>query len=43
MLRSSDESVKAIAARVGFKDPAYFTRIFTKVTGRSPREFRSAG
>ena len=43
MLRSSDESVKAIAARVGFQDQAYFTRIFRKITGRSPREFRGIG
>jgi signal transduction histidine kinase/DNA-binding LacI/PurR family transcriptional regulator/CheY-like chemotaxis protein/AraC-like DNA-binding protein len=43
MLRGTDESVKAIAARVGFKDPAYFSRIFTRVTGHSPREIRGAG
>ena len=43
MLRSCDESVKAIAARVGFQDQAYFTRIFRKITGRSPREFRGIG
>jgi AraC-like DNA-binding protein len=40
MLRSSDESVKAIAARVGFPDQAYFTRTFHRITGTSPREFR---
>jgi AraC-like DNA-binding protein len=43
MLRGSDESVKAIAARVGFRDQGYFTRIFRKITGRSPREFRGIG
>jgi AraC-like DNA-binding protein len=43
MLRASDESVKAIAARVGFRDPAYFTRIFARVTGRPPTEYRGSG
>ena len=43
MLRSSDESVKAIAARVGFPDQAYFTRTFRRITGTSPREFRGTG
>lgn len=29
-----------IAARVGFDDPSYFSRIFTKVMGLSPTEYR---
>jgi AraC family transcriptional activator of pobA len=34
-------SVKEIAASLGFDDPAYFTRFFTKQVGISPTRFRS--
>ncbi|WP_018133182.1 response regulator [Effusibacillus pohliae] len=34
------ESVKAVALSVGYRDPNYFTRMFKKVTGRSPRAYR---
>lgn len=30
-----------IAEKVGFEEPAYFTRIFTKIMGISPSEYRS--
>lgn len=33
-------SVKEIAASLGFEDPAYFTRFFTKHVGLSPTRFR---
>jgi AraC family transcriptional activator of pobA len=33
-------SVAAIAAELGFKDPAYFSRFFRKQSGLSPSEFR---
>jgi YesN/AraC family two-component response regulator len=33
-------SVKDIADQVGFKDPKYFCRVFRKLTGFSPSEFR---
>ncbi|WP_298725509.1 helix-turn-helix domain-containing protein [uncultured Ferrovibrio sp.] len=33
-------SVKEIAYALGFEDPAYFTRFFTKQTGVTPTEFR---
>lgn len=42
LLRVTSESVKAIARTVGFRDQAYFARVFRKVTGRSPQEFRHA-
>ncbi|MDF2719452.1 MAG: Helix-turn-helix domain, partial [Paenibacillus sp.] len=29
-----------IAEEVGYADPLYFTRLFTRETGISPREFR---
>jgi AraC family transcriptional regulator, transcriptional activator of pobA len=34
-------AVKEIAYALGFEDPAYFTRFFTKQMGLSPTEFRS--
>lgn len=33
-------SVKEIAAKVGYSDPYYFSRVFKKVTGCSPRAYR---
>jgi AraC family transcriptional activator of pobA len=32
--------VSTIAYALGFGDPAYFTRLFTRATGQSPRRFR---
>lgn len=37
----SDLSVKAIAYELGFNDPAYFTRFFSKATGSSPKQFKT--
>lgn len=34
-------TVKEVAALVGFHDPAYFARVFRRLEGRSPAEFRS--
>ncbi len=42
LLERSTESVKAIARVVGFRDQAYFTRVFRRVTGCSPRQVRTA-
>jgi len=42
LLRTTNESVKEIASEVGFKDPAYFSRVFRKLTGLSPRSYRQA-
>lgn len=36
----SNMSVAEVAFHLGFEDPAYFTRLFTKICGRSPRVFR---
>ena len=36
----SDDSVKHIAYDLGFNDPAYFTRFFTKATTVSPLQFK---
>lgn len=32
--------VKTVADTLGFTDPAYFTRVFTRAVGVSPREYR---
>jgi len=39
LLRTRD-SIGVIARQVGFKDQAYFSRVFHKVTGVSPQEYR---
>jgi AraC-like DNA-binding protein len=35
------ENVSDIAERCGFSDPAYFARVFRKIAGCSPREYRN--
>ena len=39
-LRRTSDSIGAVARQVGFKDSAYFSRVFHKVTGLSPTAFR---
>jgi AraC-like DNA-binding protein len=39
-LLKSDESISQVALRVGYNDPAYFSRVFRKQVGCSPQEFR---
>ncbi|WP_042462352.1 AraC family transcriptional regulator [Neobacillus dielmonensis] len=41
MLDLTELTVKQIALSVGIKDPYYFSRIFKKVIGYSPTEYRS--
>ncbi len=40
-LRLTNRPVSEIAGKVGFEDPFYFSRIFKKVTGLSPRDYRN--
>ncbi len=42
LLDSSEMSVKAIAAELGYEDPLYFSRLFSKTMGMSPRAYRSS-
>lgn len=42
-LHYTDNPVSEIAYALGFEDPAYFTRFFTRLAGISPRAFRSKG
>ncbi len=40
LLRTSDLSLSEISEKVGYTDYFYFSRVFKKVTGLSPTEFR---
>ena len=40
LLKNTNFSITDIASQVGFDDPGYFTRVFKKHTGVTPREFR---
>ncbi|RPH59065.1 MAG: AraC family transcriptional regulator, partial [Chloroflexi bacterium] len=40
LLSQTCASVTEIAAQVGFDDPAYFSRAFSKQVGFSPRAYR---
>ncbi len=40
LLYRTNDSIRSIAHQVGFKDQAYFSRVFRKQTGASPNEFR---
>lgn len=40
LLGTSNETITMIASKVGFEDPAYFSRVFRKLTGKSPKDFR---
>jgi len=43
LLRYADLSVKEVAQSLGFDDAQYFSRLFRKVLGVSPTEFRITG
>ena len=40
MLRDTAFSIKEISIKLGFKDEFYFSRLFRKKCGKSPREYR---
>lgn len=40
LLEHSELSVTEVAFAVGYNDPAYFSRMFRKLTGQPPRNFR---
>lgn len=42
MLRHTDMKISEIAGVVGFEDPFYFSRSFTKIYGLSPKAYRAA-
>ena len=42
LLYYSDLTVKEVAFALGYDDHAYFSRLFSKVTGMSPGSFRKS-
>lgn len=42
LLTSGDKSISEIAYHLGFKYPHHLSRMFKKIVGTSPQEFRSA-
>lgn len=42
LLLYKNDSIKEIAFDLGFNDPAYFSRFFTKATGQSPKQFKKS-
>lgn len=43
LLRRRELSITEVAQAVGYGDYAYFSRVFKKLTGISPRQYREAG
>jgi YesN/AraC family two-component response regulator len=42
LLCSTSDNIRTVGHRVGFTDPAYFSRVFRKVTGQSPSAYRQS-
>lgn len=40
LLMSTDKSILEIAMAVGYKDPNYFSRVFKRITGKAPHQYR---
>ena len=40
MLQTTPLSIKEISSEIGYNDPNYYCKIFKKVTGVTPTEFR---
>lgn len=40
LLESSDKSIKEISYSIGYSDPNYFSRIFKKIVGVTPTEYK---
>lgn len=41
LLRQTDKSLVQIAIECGFRDQSYFTKVFRRIAGKTPREFRT--
>ena len=42
-LDNSNETIKQIAENLGYGDPYYFSRLFKKMIGMSPKQYRDSG
>lgn len=42
LLDSTEQSVKSIAGSLGYDDPLYFSRVFRKIIGSAPRDYRAS-
>ena len=42
LLETTDRTVAAVAAAVGYRDPGTFSALFAEHTGRRPRDYRAA-
>ena len=42
LLSQSDLRIKEVAAKIGYDDPFHFSKIFKKVTGKSPAQYKEA-
>ncbi len=40
LLRETNDSIKEICYKIGYSDPNYYCKIFKRVTGRTPTEYR---
>ena len=40
LLKDTDMEILDIALFVGYEDQSYFTKVFKKITGNTPRKFR---
>ena len=43
LLRQTEKHTGEIASEVGFRDPHYFSFVFKKTQGCTPREYRGGG
>lgn len=43
LLNNSNISIEELSGKVGYDSAAYFRRIFKKITGKTPREYKSSG
>lgn len=41
-LDNSSDTIKVIGERLGYKDPYYFSRLFKKIVGMSPKKYRDS-
>ena len=42
LLKSTDLKNYEISLKIGYEDPAYFSKLFKKITGLTPREYRKS-